>query len=188
MPEAPNDARADPDDELLPAVAAGDARACASLVDRHADRVHGLASRLLGDATEADDVSQEVFIAAWKHAGRWRPGGSARFSTWLTRVTLNACRDRLRTRRPSAPVDVLESLPGDIGPERRTLEAERVTRVRAALEELPPRQREALVLCHYHGLRQDEAAAAMELSVDALESLLARARRALRTRLAGDPP
>jgi len=59
--------------------------------------------------------------------------------------------------------------------------------VRAALEELPPRQREALVLCHYQGLRQDEAAAAMELSVDALESLLARARRALRTKLAGDP-
>jgi RNA polymerase sigma-70 factor, ECF subfamily len=131
-------------------------------------------------------VSQEVFIAAWKHAGRWRPDGGARFSTWLTRVTLNACRDRLRTRRPTAPVEVLELLPGDTGPERRTLDAERILRVRAALEELPPRQREALVLCHYQGLRQDEAAAAMELSVDALESLLARARRTLRTRLEGE--
>lgn len=188
MPEASNDARADPDADLLPAIAAGDARACESLVDRHANRVHGLASRLLGDRAEADDVSQEVFIAAWQHAGRWHPGGSARFSTWLTRVTLNACRDRLRGRRPTAPVDVLESLPGDAGPERRTLDAERVLRVRTALDELPPRQREALVLCHYQGLRQDEAAAAMELSVEALESLLARARRTLRTRLAGDPP
>lgn len=118
--------------------------------------------------------------------GTLASGGSARFSTWLTRVTLNACRDRLRMRRPTAPVEVLESLPGDAGPERRTLEAERVARVRAALEELPPRQREALVLCHYQGLRQDEAAGAMELSVDALESLLARARRALRTRLGGE--
>jgi RNA polymerase sigma-70 factor, ECF subfamily len=163
MPEAPNDARADPDADLLPAIAAGDARACAILVDRHAGRVHGLASRLLGDGAEADDVSQEVFIAAWKHAGRWRPDGGARFSTWLTRVTLNACRDRLRTRRIRS-----------------------ASSVRAALEELPPRQREALVLCHYQGLRQDEAAAAMELSVDALESLLARARRTLRTRLEGE--
>jgi|APFre7841882724_1041349.scaffolds.fasta_scaffold13026_4 RNA polymerase sigma-70 factor (ECF subfamily) len=186
MPEAQSDAREDPDAELLPAVAAGDARACSTLVDRHAGRVHGLASRLLGDAAEADDVSQEVFLAAWKHAGRWRPGGSARFSTWLTRVTLNACRDRLRSRRPTAPVEVLELLPGDAGPERRTLDAERVMRVRAAVAELPPRQREALVLCHYQGLRQDEAAAAMELSVDALESLLARARRALRLRLGGE--
>lgn len=188
MVEAQSDARADPDAELLPAVAAGDARACAMLVDRHAGRVHALASRLLGDAAEADDVSQEVFIAAWKQAGRWRGDGRARFSTWLTQVTLNACRDRLRARRPTAPVELLEAMPGDIGPEHRTLDAERATRVRAALAELPPRQREALVLCHYQGLRQDEAAAAMELSVEALESLLARARRTLRTRLGGDPP
>lgn len=188
MTQGPIDAREDPDAALLPAVAAGDARACATLVERHLERVHGLAARLLGDASEADDVSQEVFVAAWKQAGRWRADGRARFGTWMTQVALNACRDRLRARRPGAAVAALEALPGDAGPEHHALDAERARRVGAALDALPPRQREALVLCHYQGLRQDEAAAAMELSVDALESLLARGRRGLRERLGGAEP
>lgn len=172
----------DPDAEPLARLQRGDQAAFAVLVDRHLPALHRLAQRLLGSPAEADDVTQDAFLRAWEHAGSWRPGG-ARYSTWLYQVTLNLCRDRLRARRPSD--GLVESLP-DRGrmPEQQLAESQRYELLNLALAELPERQREALVLFHYEGLSQQEAAQAMSVSEDALESLLSRARRGLKQRLA----
>lgn len=173
----------DADDELVLRVASGDAAAVRLLVGHKLGRILALAHRMLGDASEAEDVAQETMMRAWKHAAGWRPG-AARFDTWLHRVALNLCYDRLRRRRERT-VDTLPEVE-DTGPAPdRGLHALDVgRRVNASLQALPDRQREAIVLCHYQELGNIEAASLMEVSVEALESLLARGRRALRASLA----
>lgn len=178
---APHDG-IDPDLALLPRIARADPAACRSLVDRHLARLHALAERMLGSSADADEVCQDAFVRAWRQAGTWKPG-QARFSTWLHQVVLNLCRDRLRTRRERAPLALLDEVASADDPERTHQALERSRAVRRALLALPERQREALLLCHYQGLSNIEAALVLELSVDALESLLARARRALRESL-----
>ncbi|MBN3566716.1 RNA polymerase sigma factor [Burkholderia cenocepacia] len=177
----------DPDAELVARVGARDASAVRVLVARKLPRLLALATRMLGDRNEAEDVAQETFLRIWNQAPRWREG-EARFDTWLHRVVLNLCYDRLRGRREE-PVDTLPDVP-DTQPEPAA-HAElrsRDARVRQALAALPPRQREALVLQYYQEMSNVEAANLMGITVDALESLLARARRNLRAQLAGDPP
>jgi len=169
----------DPDLPLLHRIAAGDADACRELVDRHLPVLHATATRLLGDAAEAQDVCQEVFVSAWQAARTWQPG-RARFRTWMLRVATNACHDRHRRRRPqdADALDELESLAPD--PEQRTALVEREQRLAAALAILPERQRAAIVLCHFEDCSQAEAAGILDISEEALESLLARGRRRLR--------
>ncbi|AOI87153.1 RNA polymerase subunit sigma [Burkholderia cepacia] len=177
----------DPDAALVARVGARDASAVRVLVARKLPRLLALATRMLGDRTEAEDVAQETFLRIWKQAPGWREG-EARFDTWLHRVVLNLCYDRLRGRREE-PVDVLPDVP-DPQPEpaARAETRSRDARVRQALAALPARQREALVLQYYQDMSNIEAADLMGITVDALESLLARARRNLRAQLAGDSP
>ena len=173
----------DPDDQLLSRIAQGDPAAVRVLMARKLTRIHGLALRMLGDASEAEDVTQEVFLRAWRQAPKWTPG-AARFDTWLHRVALNLCYDRLRRRREIPTETPPEQTDEGPAPDRG-LEAEDVgVRVAAALARLPDRQREAVVLCHYQELGNIEAAGLMGVSVEALESLLSRGRRALRSALA----
>lgn len=177
----------DPDAALLARLAAGDDEAARQLAARHLGRLHGHAMRMLGDRAEAEDVVQDTFIKAWRIAPRWREG-QARFSTWLYQVASNACLDRLRRRRPTEDIDErVDAAPGP-GPEAVLAEAQRGAQVQAALDALPPRQKTALLLFHHQGLSQAEASAAMGISEDALESLLARARRTLRAQFRGDTP
>jgi RNA polymerase sigma-70 factor (ECF subfamily) len=174
----------DPDEALLRRVAAGDAAAIQALVARKLPRICALASRMLGDPTEAEDVAQEAFLRVWRQAPKWR-FGEAKFDTWLHRVALNLCYDRLRRRReqPTAepPDQVDPAVRADV--ELEMMQAS--NRVQAALSELPARQRDAIVLHHFQELSNIDAAAVLGVSVEALESLLARGRRALRTRLQG---
>lgn len=172
----------DPDLAAIQRIAAGDAGGCRVLMQRHLGKLHALASRLLGNAADADEVCQDAFLRAWKQAPGWQTGG-ARFSTWLHQVVLNLCRDRLRGRREQVSSSALDALVDGHDPEQRASARDSAAHVRDAVRELPERQRDALLLVHFQGLSNIEAARIMEVSVDALESLLARARRSLKERL-----
>lgn len=177
----------DPDEDLVRRVGEGDPAAIQAMVARKLPRMLSLARRMLGDAAEAEDVAQEAMLRAWRQAPRWTPG-QARFDTWLHRVGLNLCYDRLRRRREIATDVLPDGVDDGPAPDRGLLAVETGARVEAALARLPERQREAIVLCHYQELGNIEAAALMEISVEALESLLSRGRRALRTALADIAP
>ncbi len=174
--------RDDPDAGLLARMGQGDEAATRLMASAKLPRVLALARRILGDAEEAEDVAQETFLRIWRQAGRWRPG-AAHFDTWLHTVTLNLCRDRLRRRRETT-MDVLPELADPAPPQDVAMdEAAQSRRVAAAVAALPERQREAILLVHYQDLSNTAAAEVLEVSVDALESLLARARRSLRNGL-----
>ncbi len=169
------------DAALLARVGAGDAAACRALVDAHLGRLHAFAWRMLGDAAEAEDVAQESFLRLWRTAPGWRD--EARVGTWLHRVAYNICIDRLRRRdrgHAELPDDLVDPAPGPAQDRQR---AQVAAAVRRALARLPERQRAAIALVHYQELGNVEAAGILGVSVEALESLLARGRRALRERL-----
>ena len=171
------------DAELLGRYAAGDQASARILTFRHAPRVLALARRVLGDPTEAEDVTQETMLRMWKIAPDWQADQAA-LGTWLYRVANNLCIDRLRRRRRRSDAEVPD-LPDDSPGVLHRLEAgDRATALQAALADLPDRQRIAVVLRHFEDRSNPEIAAVLETSVEAVESLLARARRDLAARLA----
>lgn len=186
-PGATDDASPDPDQALVLRAGQGDRAACAALVDRYLARIVSLAGRTLMNRADAEEVAQDVFLRVWQSAPRWRPG-AARFSTWLYRVTLNLCTDRLRLRRPAGS-DELPDIADDAPSAASGLQRKDVSlAVGTAMRALPDRQREAIVLCYYQELDDSEAAQVLEISVDALESLLSRGRRKLRELLRQQAP
>lgn len=183
----PLDARAHEDDAaLLARYARGDAAAARALTVRLVPRAQAQAFRLLGDGAEAEDVVQEAMLRLWRIAPDWR-SGEAQVSTWLYRVVANLCTDRLR-KRPRAGValeDVAEPEDPAPGAEARLQETARHDALRTAIADLPDRQRLALTLRHFDGASNPEIAAALGVSVEAVESLTARAKRALANALKG---
>jgi RNA polymerase sigma factor (sigma-70 family) len=173
----------DPDEDLVVRVGRGDQAAVQALVARKLPRMLALARRMLGEAAEAEDVAQEVFLRVWRQAPTWKPG-AARFDTWMHRVALNLCYDKLRKRREDVVAEPPERPDPNAQPDRGLHAAEVGARVTAAMDKLPQRQKEAIVLCHYQELSNIEAARLMGVSVEALESLLSRGRRSLRAALA----
>lgn len=176
-----------PDAALLVAFANGDGAAGRDLVARIGPRLFGYAARVLGDRAEAEDVVQETMVKLWKIAPDWRQG-EAQVSTWAYRVAVNLCTDRLRRRRVRGQValDSVAEPEADVASvvERMT-ESARADALQAALDELPERQCQAVVLRHLEGLSNPEIAEIMDIGVEAVESLTARGKRALTAILAG---
>ncbi len=172
------------DDALLVLYANGDAEVARALTLRLTPRVLRLASRMLGDAAEAEDVAQEAMLRLWRIAAEWRQG-EAQVSTWLYRVASNLCTDRLRRRRTVDIEAVPEIEDGQASAVEGMIEADRVSALQQALDGLPDRQRQAVVLRHIEGLSNPEIAEVMDIGVEAVESLTARGKRALAAALAG---
>jgi RNA polymerase sigma-70 factor (ECF subfamily) len=172
----------DPDAELVARAGRGDRAAARALINRHAPKLMSLARRMLNDPFEAEDAVQESFLRLWKHAAAWRPG-QARFETWLYRVALNQCYDRLRRRQTASLDDAAHVADPAHDPEAALRRSDTAKAVTSAIAVLPDRQRAAIVLCHFQDCGNVEAAEILGISVEALESLLARGRRALRVRL-----
>ncbi|ATI41431.1 RNA polymerase subunit sigma [Pacificitalea manganoxidans] len=175
----PLDAMIDiPDDTLLVLYANGDRSAARSLTLRLTPAVVAQARRMLRDQAEAEDVAQEAMLRLWRIAPDWRPG-EAKVTTWLYRVTANLCTDRLRKRRGVGLDQIAE--PEDDTPraEERMQIAARAEALEQALNALPERQREAVALRHIEGWSNPEIATAMDITVEAVESLTARGKRAL---------
>ena len=173
--------RTDDDALLLARFAVGDQGAARILTDRLLPGVLRHAWRILGDEAEAEDVAQDAMLRLWRQAGDWR-AGEARVSTWLYRVTRNLCIDRIRKRRSMAPIEGVAE-PTDPAPSalERLVSSEESRGLARAILALPERQRQALVLRHFEGISNPEISARLDCSVEAVESLLARARRQLTT-------
>jgi RNA polymerase sigma-70 factor, ECF subfamily len=176
--------RVDGDAELLQAIAGGDRAAFDRLSRRHLDRAYGVALRMTGSRADAQDVVQDVFLRLWQRPDAWRPG-QAQFSTWLYRVVVNRCLDLKRRPKGTDLDSVEEPQDPDANAEDSLLDAERNRALDGAVNQLPERQRAAIVLTYTAGLRNVEAASAMDISVKAFEALLVRAKRELRDYLAG---
>jgi RNA polymerase sigma-70 factor (ECF subfamily) len=172
----------DPDTDLVARAGQGDRTAAQALMGRHLPKMLTLARRMLGDPAEAEDAVQETFLKLWTHAARWQPG-KAKFETWLYRVTMNKCYDRLRKRAPGSLDEAAEVADPAPGADIRLENAGLAQEIEAALAALPERQRAAILLCHHQERGNIEAAEILGISVEALESLLARGRRTLRARL-----
>ena len=172
------------DEALLAAYGRGEMRAARQLADRVLPAVWRTARRILGDAAEAEDVAQEAMLRLWRIAPEWR-AGEAKVSTWLYRVTVNLCTDRLRKSGRGVALDTVpEPEDGAPGVAAGLIEADRMAALDAALLALPDRQRQAVVLRHLEGLANPEIAAIMGVGVEAVESLTARGRRTLAALLA----
>ena len=174
------------DQTLLERISSRDEAAFAKLLDRHLDNVRALAWRVLASHSDVDDIAQEVFLKLWKNPQSYQPG-KAKFSTWLYRITLNACIDRKR-KPTAAPLETIEATMADDSPtpEGNAISQSRARRVADAIARLPDRQRHAIALSHFQELSNIEAAEIMDTSVEAVESLLGRARRTLKTYLQAD--
>lgn len=175
------------DEDLLVAYASGEAQAARELTARLAPRVLAHAYRLLGgDRAEAEDVTQEALLRLWRAAPEWRRG-EAKVTTWLYRVTANLCIDRMRKRKRVGPdidsvPEIEDGAPSAASVMQQTARAEAL---QAALDQLPERQKQAVVLRHIEGLSNPEIAEIMDIGSRAVESLTARGKRALEALLSG---
>lgn len=183
----PLDARNTEDDAaLLARYARGDAAAARVLTARLVPRVHAQAFRMLADRGEAEDVAQEAMMRLWRIAPEWREG-EAKVTTWLYRVVANLCTDRLRKRSKgdvaldavAEPLDPAPSVEAKLQLEARSRALNR------ALADLPERQRLAVMMRHFEGASNPEIANRLDISTEAVESLTARAKRALAAALKG---
>ena len=181
MSRSQHAAPSDEDALLVLRVGEGDVAAYRELVTRYAAKLSRFAERLLRDRAEAEDVVQETFLRLWQHARDYSP--SARVTTWLHRITHNLAVDRLRVRGRTRPLPDEEAMPQSARQPTLLDEKRRVVALEAALAELPERQATAIVLVHLHGLSGAEAAEVLEVGPEAVESLLARGRRALKSAL-----
>jgi RNA polymerase sigma-70 factor (ECF subfamily) len=175
------------DEELMLAVCDGDQSAYQIIVKQQLKSISHYAYRMLGNQKDTEDITQETFLKLWINAGKWQPEKS-KLSTWLHRITHNLCIDYLRKHSRMQTQENIENevdaaLIEKEGADRDDATQQQTTQLEQAIGRLPENQRSALMLCYYSGFSNKEAAAIMNISVKALESSIARAKRSLRTEL-----
>lgn len=186
-PAAPTGSDDDRDLALMRRIGQGDHAAFAELVEIHQHAVVGTVTKMLGNATEAEDVAQQVFVRVWRSAIRYQP--SAKFTTWLFTITRNLVFNeiRRRQRKPAVSLDEREeqqagsvATDGEMKPDESALLAELETAVDTAIQRLPEKQRMAVILRRYQEMAYEDIGEILGLSLPAVKSLLFRARTQLR--------
>ncbi len=172
------------DADLLAAAAKQNQLAFAELVSRHYRAIFRISWRLCAGHVDAEDVTQETFLKLWHNPNQVREAGALK--GWLIRVATNLAMDRFR-KKPMQDLDQAAEI-ADPAPHAAVVMDQSfiAKRIDAVIAQLPDRQKLALTLVHFEHMTNIAAATAMEISVDALESLLARARRSLKMMLAQD--
>ncbi len=168
--------------ESIKRAASGDRLAMHALVTSHSPNIYALAFRMLSNQQDAEDVTQDAFVRLWNILPKWKP--DARLSTWLHRVTLNLCYDHLRKKRPLLFETPPEQIDPTLQPDQSLQQTQTEQIVENAIARLAPRQRAAITLTVLQGHTNKDAAEMMDIKLAALESLLARARRSLKSNLA----
>ena len=177
------------DEELVEEFQRGDPHAFDVLVQRWERKIQGAIYRIMGPEEDARDLSQETLLKAYRALGTFKK--EARFSSWLYQIALNVCRDRMRRRKARPQVSLDEMMEaGEIAPLGRgpnpleMIEARDLSRtVAAAVESLPPEQREVIVLKEYQGLTFLEIAEALDIPISTVKTRLYRGLSLLRQRL-----
>ncbi len=180
------------DHALMARIGTGDHQAFRELVERHQNAVVGTVAKMLGNSSDAEDISQQVFLRIWRNAKRYRP--DAKFTTYLFTITRNLVfnETRRRSRKKEISADereenfhhLIEDRP-EHQPDAEILQAELRRAVDDAIAALPEAQRMAVVLRRYDQLPYEEIAEVLGLSLSAVKSLLFRARASLRETLSG---
>lgn len=169
------------EEELMRKISRNDAEAFHELLARYERRVFSSAWRLCFNQTEAEDLTQETFIRIWHNAGTWKP--EAKLDTWIYRILHNLfidSRRRLKAETEELSEDIRSN---EDTPEQSLIKKRTAQEVANALNELPDRQKEAVVLCYYQEMKAKEAAEVLSVSQSALETLLFRARQTLKIKL-----
>ena len=174
----------------------GDRSAFRALVDKYQGPLTNFLYRVVLDQAEAEDLAQDVFVKVYRASGRYRP--NAKFATWLYRIATNAALNAVRSKRrhPTASLDAMDerggasqvSAPVERRPDRELEREEAIRAVDRALRQLPERQRLAVILQRFEGLSYEEIGEALSMSVEAVDSMLRRAKAALRDALAAYRP
>lgn len=174
----------DPDADLVRQVADGSEQAFAQLVEKYQQVIFNIIYRYIGNPDDVEDLAQEVFIKVWRNIAKFK--GKSKFSTWLYRITANHCLTyRSKHKHPSISLDELserEKVPKSLQVETDWEQKNKIELVKNAINELPERQRMALVLAQFEEKSYKEIANIMKISVSSVESLIFRARTALKKR------
>jgi RNA polymerase sigma-70 factor, ECF subfamily len=187
-------AELDPDAALMLRVKQGDAAAFTQLVEKYKQPIMNLVWRTVRDETEAEDITQSVFVQAWKSAPRYQ--ATAKFSTWLFTIARNLCLNEFR-RRSRHPAESLDQMRDDSNDQPKfqivdkriraaqdeLLQGELEHKVDAAIGALPENQRIALALCRQEELSYEEIADVLGCSLSATKSLIHRARETLKAQI-----
>lgn len=193
MPDLSPDAE-DPDDDfvLMQRTARGDEEGFRQLVERHQGAVRGTIYRMLNGSQETDDLAQQVFLRVWKASSRYQP--SAKFTTWLMTITRNVVFNETRRKGRASflsfdapePGEEIRSLadPSSTRPDEEAGGQELSEAIDRALQELPEKQRLALILHRYEDMPHEEVAKVLGVTIPSVKSLIFRAREALRHKLA----
>ncbi len=173
------------DETLMYKIQQGDEQAFATLVDRHLTPLYNFIYRILNHPTDSEDLVQDTFLRVWDHSQQWKSRENATVSTWLHKIAYHLCIDYLRRRHPIDYLseEEMEQIPASTQIMDSLQELEVSREVEKALQDLPTRQKTALVLCYYQDLSNQEAATVLGITVSALESLMARGRKTLRQKL-----